>query len=121
MPNPPLVSLGNGVDRVESRCRLGCVGWTGRGEASCEFYFGERPSCCASLCSLRGAWQVLAQGLSDQGRTAKEIVSELTDFYGQLEDIQRELQDLHHPGLEADRLQALQRGIQRFAALARFG
>lgn len=64
---------------------------------------------------------MLAQGLSDAGRTAKEVLSEITDFYGQLEESQRELQDLNQTGLEADRLQALQRGIQRFAALARFG
>lgn len=65
--------------------------------------------------------QVLSQGLANAGGNAKEVVSKLTDLYTQLEDIQRELHEVKHPGLRADRLQMLQRGIQRFAALARFG
>ena len=52
---------------------------------------------------------------------AKEVVRELTEAYGQLEEKQRELLELDTPGVDAERLQTLQRGIQRFAALARFG
>jgi hypothetical protein len=53
--------------------------------------------------------------------SAKEIVSTLTEMYGSLEERQREMADLELEGISEERLQALQRGIQRFAALARFG
>jgi len=66
--------------------------------------------------------QVLQEGLKGtDGRTAREVVSELTELYGQLEENQRELQELQNPGVAEDRMSNLQRGIQRFAALARFG
>ena len=55
------------------------------------------------------------------GASAKEVVSELTETYSRLEDQQRQLTDFEAPGLGEERLQTLQRGIQRFAALARFG
>ena len=58
---------------------------------------------------------------SSGGKEPKEVVSELTDMLGQLEDGQRDLLELDQPGIDEDRLQALQRGIQRYAALARFG
>jgi len=54
-------------------------------------------------------------------RSAKEVVSELTEKYGQLEEQQRELTDIDAIGLDGERLATLQKGIQRFAALARFG
>ena len=50
----------------------------------------------------------------------KQVVSELTAMLGELEDSQRDLLELQQPGVDEDRLQALQRGIQRYAALARF-
>jgi len=53
--------------------------------------------------------------------SAKEIVSELTETYGRLEERQREMAELEAEGIADERLQTLQRGIQRFAALARFG
>lgn len=54
---------------------------------------------------------------------SKEKVSELTECYGELEEKQRELQELElgEAGVGEERLANLQRGIQRFAALARFG
>jgi len=48
-------------------------------------------------------------------------VSELTETYGRLEEAQRELLELQAEGLSEERLASLQRGIQRYAALARFG
>ena len=50
-------------------------------------------------------------------------MSELTEFYGELEEKQRELQELElgEAGVGEERLANLQRGIQRVAALARFG
>ena len=53
----------------------------------------------------------------------KEKVSELTECYGELEEKQRELLelDMGFEGVGDERLANLQRGIQRFAALARFG
>lgn len=65
--------------------------------------------------------QVLEEGIKGDGRSAKQIVTELTDLYGQLEETQRELDELKQPGVAEERLSNLQRGIQRFAALARFG
>jgi len=66
--------------------------------------------------------QKLEEGLKgSSGLSAKEIVSSLTELYGELEDKQRELTDLSQPGVDEERLSSLQRGIQRFAALARFG
>ena len=54
--------------------------------------------------------------------SAKEVVRELTEAYGRLEERQRELLELDElRGLDEERLAALQRGIQRFATLARFG
>ena len=53
--------------------------------------------------------------------SAKEIVSTLTEMYGSLEERQREMGDLEVEGIGEERLQAIKRGIQRFAALARFG
>ena len=52
-----------------------------------------------------------------------QVVSELTEAYGELEESQRELAELDCGRATVDeaRLGALQRGIQRFAALARFG
>ena len=47
-------------------------------------------------------------------------MTELTALYGELEESQRELDDLEAPGIGEDRLANLQRGIQRFAACARF-
>jgi len=55
------------------------------------------------------------------GRSAKEIVSELTEKYGRLEEQQHELTEFDAIGLDEERLVTLQKGIQRFAALARFG
>jgi hypothetical protein len=54
---------------------------------------------------------------------SKEKVSELTECYGELEEKQRELQELElgEAGVGEERLANLQRGSQRFAALARFG
>ena len=42
-------------------------------------------------------------------------------MYSELEERMRELAELEAPELDDERVQALQRGIQRFAALARFG
>ena len=64
---------------------------------------------------------VLEDGMKGGDRSAKEIVSDLTGLYGELEELQRELADLQQPGVTPDRMSNLQRGIQRFAALARFG
>lgn len=64
---------------------------------------------------------MLEEGLKGDGRSPKEIVSELTELNGQLEDIQRELDELNKPGVPEERLSNLKRGIQRFATLARFG
>jgi len=65
--------------------------------------------------------QVLEEGLNGSGRMPKEIVSQLTELYGELEEIQRELHDLKQPGVAEEQVNNLQRRIQRFAALARFG
>ena len=50
-------------------------------------------------------------------------MSELTECYGELEEKQRELEELElgEGGVGEERLANLQRGIQRCAALARFG
>jgi len=53
--------------------------------------------------------------------SSKDKLSELTEYYGELEEKQRELQELGLDGVGEERLANLQRGIQRFAALARFG
>ena len=53
--------------------------------------------------------------------SAKDKVSELTELHGRLEESHAELQELGQPGLADERRAELQRGIQRFAALARFG
>ena len=54
----------------------------------------------------------------------KAVVSELTAVYSTLEEAQRELDELEPDapaGVDAERMASLQKGIQRFAALARFG
>ena len=53
--------------------------------------------------------------------SAKEVVRELTEAYTKLEERNRELIELDDSGLDAERLEKLQKGIQRFATLARFG
>jgi len=58
---------------------------------------------------------------SNKQGSATTTVSELSSLYGQLEERQRELQELEVDDLDSQRLAALQRGIQRFAALARYG
>ena len=65
---------------------------------------------------------LLAKGANGT-RSPKEVVTELTAAYGELEECQRELLELDGGAtpLDDERLGALQRGIQRFAALARFG
>jgi len=50
----------------------------------------------------------------------KATVAELSYFYGQLEESNRELIEMHADEVEPSRLAALQKGIQRFAALARY-
>jgi len=65
--------------------------------------------------------QLLDQGKAGGGSaSAKEVVSELTETYGRLEERQREIAELEADGVDDERLQTLQRNIQRFAALARF-
>jgi len=61
--------------------------------------------------------------LSDRGGggSAKDKVSELTELHGRLEECQAELEEFGQGGLSEERLDGLKRGIQRFAALARFG
>ncbi|KOO33972.1 hypothetical protein Ctob_012422 [Chrysochromulina tobinii] len=68
--------------------------------------------CSVPVCAITPA---------ESSRLPKEIVSTLTEMYGSLEERQREMADLELEGISEERLQALQRGIQRFAALARFG
>ena len=53
--------------------------------------------------------------------SAKEVVRELTEAYTKLEERNRELIELDDSGLDAERLEKLQKGIQRFATLTRFG
>lgn len=64
-----------------------------------------------------------ANGTGDGGKapTLKDVLRELTETYGRLEEQQRHLLELEAPGIDEERLATLQRGIQRFAALARFG
>jgi hypothetical protein len=62
-----------------------------------------------------------AGGGAAGGASAKEAVRELTAAYGRLEERQRELREMDAPGVDEERLATLQRGIQRFATLARFG
>lgn len=74
--------------------------------------------------ALAGRIEKLLEGSKTAGASggsAKEVVSELTELYGELEESQRELTELDAPTLDDERLASLQRGIQRFAALARFG
>jgi len=54
---------------------------------------------------------------------SKDRLSELTECYGELEERQRALHELElgEAGVGEERLANLQRGIQRLAALARFG
>ena len=54
-------------------------------------------------------------------RPAKEILRELTEAYGRLEERNAQLIELESPGIDDERLTSMQRGIQRFATLARFG
>jgi len=51
---------------------------------------------------------------------SKVSVAELSHHYGQLEESNRELEELDVDAVNACRLSALQKGIQRFAALARY-
>jgi len=57
------------------------------------------------------------------GGGGRDKVSELTECYGELEESQSELSEMDAgvEGVGEERLANLQRGIQRFAALARFG
>ena len=64
--------------------------------------------------------KLLHEGKSAEA-SPKEVVRELTEAYSSLEERQRELLEMDATGVDAERLAALQRGIQRFATLARFG
>jgi len=78
----------------------------------------------ASCLSLADKLEAMLEEAKTGGGPAKEKVSELTECYGELEEAQRELDELEVDGLEGvgeERMQTMQRGIQRFAALARFG
>ena len=55
------------------------------------------------------------------GTNPKEVLKQLTQIYGQLEEQQRLLADMEVDSLESERVEKLQKGISRFAALARFG
>ena len=87
--------------------------------AQWDFYVAGRGKNAESLAERIEA--VLEEGVKGGDRSAKEIVSDLTGLYGQLEELQREMGELQQPGIAPDRMSTLQRGIQRFAALARFG
>jgi len=84
-------------------------------------YVGERSTAAESAATAIEALLERTK-TGDAGAPPKEVVRELTEAYGQLEETQRELLELDDTrGLAAERLAGLQRGIQRFATLARFG
>ena len=84
--------------------------------AQWDAFVGEKTAAAASLADRID--QLLKGGGGGGGGAA--AVTELTALYGELEESQRELDDLEAPGIGEDRLANLQRGIQRFAACARF-
>jgi len=86
-------------------------------------HLGERREAAAQLAeTIEG---LLAKGAHPDGALGpKAVVSELTAVYSTLEEAQRELDELEPDapaGVDAERMASLQKGIQRFAALARFG
>ena len=102
--------------RPASASRL--QGWHSQWDA----WTAARAEAVAALATKLEAMLAEAQR-GEGGASAKDRVSELTECYGELEEKTRELQELELglDGVSEERLAHLQRGIQRFAALARFG
>jgi len=70
---------------------------------------------------VRSLVETIEARLSDASTGGTAKVSELSSLYATLEEQNRELGEINVEAVGAERLAALQKGIQRFAALARYG